>query len=304
MRLLLTGVTGQVGGALAPRLESLATIISAQRSTLDLAKPQSIPAVLDRLAPDVIVNPAAYTAVDRAENEEGLAFRVNCEAPGVIARWAAARGVPLLHFSTDYVFSGTGVNAWREVDPADPISVYGRSKLAGEQAIAAAGGSFLILRTSWVYAATGKNFLRTIARLARTNRELRIVSDQIGAPTSAAVIADVVVHMLAVGIDRWRDRSIKAKGIVHVAAAGDTSWYEFALAIVGGLKERHLPLAVEQVIPITSAEYPTAARRPLNSRLDLTRLYEVFGVRTPHWQAALTPELDALATGFAALTQA
>ena len=192
MRILVTGVTGQVGRAVLARLRDEATIVAADRATLDLGKPQAIAAALDRLAPDIIVNPAAYTAVDKAEEEAELAMRVNGEAPGAIARWAAAHAVPFIHFSTDYVFDGSGERAWRETDAAHPLSVYGASKLAGENKIRAVGGCFLIVRSSWVYAAHGANFLRTIVRLARERKELRIVADQIGAPTSAALIADAL----------------------------------------------------------------------------------------------------------------
>ena len=208
-------------------------------------------------------------------------MRVNGEAPGVIARWAAARGLPLIHFSTDYVFDGSGDRAWREDDAPQPLSAYGASKLAGENEIRAAGGAFLIVRSSWVYAATGKNFLRTISGLARERKELRIVADQIGAPTSAALIGDVVIGMLAGGRDALRERCKRSGGVVHMAASGEVSWHGFACAIVDGLKARGVKLAVEQVVPISTDQYPTKARRPRNSRLDLTRLQSVFGI-TPH----------------------
>jgi dTDP-4-dehydrorhamnose reductase len=298
MRILVTGVTGQIGGALLSRLPASATTIAADRSMLDLAAPQIIPAALDRLAPDIILNPAAYTAVDKAEDEPALAMRVNGEAPGVIARWAAARGLPLIHFSTDYVFDGSGDRPWREDDAPKPLSAYGASKLAGENEIRAAGGTFLIVRASWVYAATGKNFLSTISGLAREREELRIVADQIGAPTSAALISNVVTGMLAGGRDALHERCEQSGGIVHMAASGEVSWHGFACAIVDGLKARGVKLAVEQVVPISTDQYPTKARRPRNSRLDLTRLHSVFDVTPPHWQDALTPELNQLAREF------
>ena len=199
MRVLITGVTGQVGAALHKALSPSAAVVAADRGMLDLSQPQTIPSVLDRYAPDLIVNPAAYTAVDRAEDEKELAFRVNTQAPGIIARWAASRSVPVIHFSTDYVFDGSGSRQWRENDPTGPLSVYGASKLGGELEVRAAAGPHLIVRTSWVYAATGVNFLRTVVRLAQERTELRIVADQFGAPTSARLIADSVSAIVADG---------------------------------------------------------------------------------------------------------
>jgi dTDP-4-dehydrorhamnose reductase len=298
MRILVTGVTGQVGGALASRLPASATTLAADRSVLDLAAPQDIPGTLDRLAPDIIINAAAYTAVDKAEDEPALAMRVNAQAPGVIARWAAARDVPFIHFSTDYVFDGSGERAWREDDAPHPLSAYGASKLAGENEIGAAGGAFLIVRTSWIYAAAGSNFVRTISGLARERKELRIVADQIGAPTSAALIADTVARMLAGGNEDFRERCRRSGRVIHVAASGEVSWHGLGGAIVEGLKGRGIKLAVEQIVPIGTDEYPAKARRPRNSRLDLTRLHSVFGITPTHWRDALSPELDRLAQEF------
>jgi len=295
MRILVTGITGQVGGALLSCLEGTGTILAADRKILDLTKPLSIPGVLDRLRPDVIVNPAAYTAVDKAEDERELATCVNGTAPGVIAHWAATRAVPLIHFSTDYVFSGLGERAWSEDDEPHPLGVYGATKLAGENAVRAAGGYFLIVRTSWVYAAHGKNFLRTIGRLAREREELRIIADQIGAPTSAALIADALTTIVAGGVENLRMWCTQAEGLVHLAASGETSWHGFACAIVDGLRSRGPQLTVQRVIPIRSDEYPTRAKRPHNSRLDLKRLQKVFGITPQHWKSALAPELDRLA---------
>jgi dTDP-4-dehydrorhamnose reductase len=293
MRILLTGVTGQVGGALVEPLRSIGAVVVADRGALDLARPEHIRAALDRIAPDLIVNPAAYTAVDRAEDERELAFRINAEAPGAIAQWAAGRGVPLIHFSTDYVFDGSGTRPWREDDPTGPLSVYGASKLAGEHAVRAAGGPHLIVRTSWVYAARGTNFLRTIVRLARERTELRIVADQWGAPTSARLIADAVAGI--VGGGGLADRFAAAGGLVHLAAAGETSWHGFATAIVAGLRARGVTLAAARIAPIATADYPTKAKRPANSRLDLTRLDSAFGIRPARWDAALAAELDRVA---------
>jgi dTDP-4-dehydrorhamnose reductase len=290
-RILVTGATGQVGGALVEALPE--TVMAADRAVLDLAKPEMIAAALDHLAPELIINPAAYTAVDRAEDERDLAFRINADAPGVIAGWAAAYGVPLIHFSTDYVFDGSGTRPWREDDLTGPLSVYGASKLAGEDAVRASGAPHLIVRTSWVYAARGKNFLRTVARLAREQRELRIVADQCGAPTSARLIATTVARMIAGGAPLTQ-RFAAAGGCINLAASGVTSWHGFASAIVAGLRARGTALAVETVVPIATADFPTKARRPANSRFDLTRLAQVFGIETPAWDAALVPELDQL----------
>jgi dTDP-4-dehydrorhamnose reductase len=298
MRILVTGVSGQVGGALAPRLEVAGSVIGCDSKSVDLAKPDLLPAALDRLAPDLIVNAAAYTSVDRAEDEPDLAAAVNAAGPAAIARWAGPRAVPLIHFSTDYVYGGEGERPWREDDAPRPLNVYGASKLAGDSAVLAAGGSPLILRTSWVYAARGRNFLRTIAALARERRELRVVADQIGAPTSAALLADAVSRIVAEGLPALRGRSARANGLVHLAASGETSWHGFACAIVEGLRARGVPLAVERVLAIRSEDYPTRARRPRNSRLDLTRAREVFGMKPLPWRDGLVPELDRLAAEY------
>jgi len=286
MRVLVTGVTGQVGGALLTALNGKADVVPAPRAVLDLADAETIASALDRIAPDLIINPAAYTAVDRAEDERDLAYRINGEAPGHIANWAARRSVPLIHLSTDYVYDGSSERAWREDDMTGPLGIYGASKLAGEDAIRAAKGPHLIIRTSWVYAAKGTNFLRTIARLAAERPELRIVADQVGAPTSAQVIADGIATIVAEHTSDLPHR---------FAAAGETSWHGFATAIIDGLRARGAPLKAHSIVPIRTEDYPTKAKRPANSRLDMTRLQRVFGVTTPHWSQALAAELDVLA---------
>lgn len=295
MRILVTGVTGQVGGALVARLNDLGTVVPANRAMLDLTRPADLSHALDDLAPDLIINPAAYTAVDNAENERELAFRINGDAPGAMARWAAARGVPLIHFSTDYVFDGSGERPWHEDDPPRPLSVYGASKLAGETEIRNANGPSLIVRTSWVYAASGTNFLRTIARLARERDELRIVADQIGAPTSASLIADAIAIMVDKRADDLLAKFAEANGIINLTAFGETTWYDFASTIVAGLRSRGVSLAVKRVLPIRTDQYPTPATRPHNSRLDRNRLKSVFGITPPQWNAALGDELNRLA---------
>jgi dTDP-4-dehydrorhamnose reductase len=298
LRILLTGVGGQVGGALRQPLNTVGEVIAADRTTLDLSEPGQLGAALDQMRPNLIINPAAYTAVDQAEQDQDLAFRVNAEAPGTIARWAARNGVPLLHFSTDYVFDGSGEAPWHENSPTHPLSTYGASKLAGEQAIIDAGGSHLIVRTSWIFASRGKNFLTTMVRLAKERPELRVVADQIGAPTSARLIAGVVTKLV------FEDRSqpphitaieavfARAQGLVHLCATGETSWYGFATAIVDGLRTRNVPLVATRLTPIATEDYPTPAARPKNSRLSRERLRSVFGIEPLTWEQSLQLELD------------
>jgi len=294
MKILLTGAGGQVGGALRRLLQDRANIVAPTRETFDLSQPAGLAEKLDSIGPDLIINPAAYTAVDRAEDERETAFRVNAESPGVMAQWAARRRVPLVHFSTDYVFDGSGERPWREDSAPRPLSVYGESKLAGDRAIAGAGGPHLIARTSWVYAATGANFLKTIVRLAGEREELRIVADQIGAPTTAGAIARAMVEMLQSADGDVAAMFERRGGVVNLVCAGETSWHGFATAIVSGLKARGAQFAVKQIVPIASSEFPVKAKRPFNSRLDLTRLRERFDIVMPTWQQALDLELDAL----------
>jgi dTDP-4-dehydrorhamnose reductase len=294
MRILLTGTSGQVGGALRPLLATQGTLIAPSSTEFDLSKPERLTDHLNDFRPDLIVNPAAYTAVDRAEEQRELAFLVNAKAPAVIAQWAATHRVPLVHFSSDYVFDGSGDAPRREDSPTGPISVYGESKLAGDAAIMAAGGPHLIARTSWVYAAKGTNFLRTIARLACERKELRVVADQIGAPTTARAIAGAVADIVLPNISDLNDLFARKGGVVNVVCAGETSWHGFASVIVEGLRCRGVKLLAETVVPIATADFPTKAKRPSNSRLDLSRLRDAFGVVMPNWRDALGPELDGL----------
>lgn len=291
MRIVLTGVRGQVGSALLTRLAPFGSVIPADRTVIDLTRPDEIPGRLDELRPDVIVNPAAYTAVDKAEDDRETAFLVNETAPRALARWAAEKRVPLVHFSTDYVFDGSGTRPWKETDATSPLSVYGASKLAGEMAIRDAGGPHLVVRTSWVYAPVGANFLRTIMRLAQEREELRIVADQVGAPTSAAMIADAIATMFADarGISELVTRN---GGLYHLTASGSTSWHGFATAIVDGLRARGVAPKATRILPIATSEYPVKAQRPLNSRLDLARLSDVMGISMPHWSHGLNAAID------------
>ena len=292
MRVLLTGATGQVGGALCAPLSKIGTVMAADRTILDLSSPDSIEPKLAAMAPDLIINAAAYTAVDDAEDERGLAYCINATAPGILARWASGHNVPIVHFSTDYVFDGSGHQPWREDDPTAPLSFYGSSKLVGEKNVRDAGGNHLIIRTSWVFASKGKNFLRTIVRIARQQTQLRVVDDQFGAPTSAHSIAQCVVSLLDSDIVTISQSFERSGGLVHLASREDTSWHGFANSIVKGLSDRGVDLAAKQVIPINSNDFPTKAKRPKNSRLDLSRLADVFGVITPRWQDSLDRELD------------
>jgi dTDP-4-dehydrorhamnose reductase len=302
MRILLTGVNGQVGSALRAPLVSLGTVLAVDRSSLDLSCPDMIAGFLDAAKPDLIINPAAYTAVDQAEDEKELAYLVNAASPRAMALWAASHRVPLLHFSTDYVFDGSGERPWREDDPTKPLSVYGASKLAGEIAIRESGASHLIVRTSWVYASKGKNFLNTVMRLARERSELRIVADQVGAPTSANSLAAGTMALLSgQGGEPLKQAPhhgpVKynfhdAGGVVHMCASGETSWHGFACAIVEGLQRRGERLAVRNIAAIETKDFPTRAARPGNSRLDMARLKSTAGLVMPDWREGLDFELD------------
>lgn len=289
MKILLLGANGQVGHESRRSLASLGDVVCATRGgelggdarceVADFDAPDSLPALVERIAPDVVVNAAAYTAVDKAENDRDAAFRANAEAPGRLAQTCAKLGIPLVHYSTDYVFDGSGTRPYREDDPTAPLGVYGTSKLAGEQAIRASGCRYLIFRTAWVYAAHGKNFLRTMLRLAAEREELRVVADQVGTPTPAALIADVTAQVLAQPPER--------SGIWHLTAAGETSWHGFAQAIVDAAVQRGLLAKAPKVTPIAAADYPTPARRPAYSRLDTSRLQRDFGVEFPDWRRGL-----------------
>ncbi|MGF6409850.1 dTDP-4-dehydrorhamnose reductase [Paraburkholderia sp. MM5482-R1] len=283
--ILVTGVNGQLGYELARTLQGLGNVVAVDRSRLDLSNLDQIRSVVRDLRPALIVNPAAYTAVDKAEEERDLAMRINGEAPGVLAEEAKKLGAALIHYSTDYVFNGTKEGAYVEDDPTDPQNVYGRSKLVGEQAIAASGVNHLVLRTSWVYGTRGKNFLLTMLRLGADRPELKVVADQFGAPTWCNTIATLTAHLCAQsfaaedGAKWWDERS----GIYHLCAGDSTSWHGFASAIFELADLPNRP----NTLPIPAADYPTPAKRPANSRMSNDKLARVFGLAAPHWRDAL-----------------
>jgi dTDP-4-dehydrorhamnose reductase len=284
MKIILFGRGGQVGRELEQVLPSLGHLVAFGRDEADLEQPDAIRALLRRESPDIVVNAAAYTAVDKAESEPKRAGQINADTVGVIATETAQLGGWLVHYSTDYVFDGAKSDSYVETDPTGPLSVYGATKLAGEQLVAASGCRHLIFRTSWVYAAHGSNFIRTILRLGQDREELSVVDDQIGSPTSASRIAAVTAA--AIGRLAGGEQGLPASGIYHLAAAGATSWHGLAEFIVAAARTGGLPLRVDpdRVRPIPSSAWPQAARRPANSRLNTARLRSTFDVTLPPWQ--------------------
>ncbi|MGE9759439.1 dTDP-4-dehydrorhamnose reductase [Pseudomonas sp. PDM20] len=285
MKILLLGRNGQVGWELQRSLAPLGELLALDsRSTDycgDLADLDGLAATLERFAPDVIVNAAAYTAVDKAESEPEQARRVNAQALGVMAEAAARHGALLVHYSTDYVFPGHGQTPWREVDDVGPLNVYGQSKLAGEQAIQASGCRHLIFRTCWVYAARGNNFARTMLRLARERDSLGVIDDQFGAPTGADLIADVTAHAITAAV-----RSPELCGLYHLAAGGETSWCGYARFVLEQATAAGVELSVsaQAIGALTTDAYPLPAKRPANSRLNTEKLQKAFLLNLPHWQ--------------------
>jgi len=287
---VLFGANGQVGTELLRALAADDAICATTRSgrladgsaceAADFDAPEMLAVLLDRVGPSRVVNAAAYTAVDRAEQERDSAMRANAISPGVIAAWCASRNVPLVHYSTDYVFDGQGAAPYPEDAQTSPLGVYGETKLAGEEAIRASGAQHLILRTAWVYASHGANFLRTMLRAGAERDELRVVADQVGTPTPAALIADVTAQLL---LQRTPDTS----GTWHLTAAGQTSWHGFAEAIFQQAVSTGLLPRAPRVVPITTADYPTPATRPAYSRLSIDKLQREFDIVLPDWQLGL-----------------
>ena len=300
IRVLVTGAQGQVGAEVARALSGRAQVVARDRASLDLADASAIARAVREDRPDLIVNAAAYTAVDRAESEPEAAHAVNAVAPGILAREAKRLGALLVHFSTDYVYDGLKAAPYVEDDPTAPGNEYGRSKLAGEEAIRAQAGAHLVLRTSWVYGPRGKNFLLTMLRLGAEREELRVVADQRGAPTSSLQLAGLVARLLVPdGAPRAPtradlDRLAAASGVYHATAAGETTWHGFTVAIFEGWCRRVPGYRRPRVVPISTAEYPTAARRPANSVLSNERLSATFGARIEDWREGLEAVLSAL----------
>jgi dTDP-4-dehydrorhamnose reductase len=287
MKILLTGATGQVGWELARTLLPIGVVIAVDRNQADLADLNSLRAIIRQHQPNVIVNPAAYTAVDKAETEQELAFLVNAEASGILAEESKKIGALLVHYSTDYVFDGTKSTPYTEGDATNPINVYGQSKLAGEQAIQSVACDYLILRTSWVYASRGNNFLKTILRLTAEREELKIVADQIGSPTWARLIAETTAHVIRQAMHERQVNSFNS-GIYHLTSSGETSWHGFAQKIVDIVREQgKLELKNQAILPIPTSAYPLPAKRPANSRLATNRLEQQFGLTLPSWDNVL-----------------
>jgi dTDP-4-dehydrorhamnose reductase len=287
MKILLAGKNGQVGFELQRALAPLGEVVALDREACDLADVEALRDLVRRIAPDVIVNPAAYTAVDKAESDRDTAFAINARAPGVLGEAAARLGALVVHFSTDYVFDGSKEGAYTEADTPAPQSVYGQSKYEGEKALAEANAHHLILRTSWVVGAHGGNFAKTMLRLAAEREQLGVVADQFGAPTPAALLADLAAHL----VRQYRRDGAESfpYGTYHVTASGATNWCDYARFVIAEAHAsgKSLKVTPEQVKPLTTAQYPTPAKRPMNSRLDTSRFRETFGLRLPPWEEGL-----------------
>ena len=297
MKILLLGKNGQVGWELQRSLAPLGELIALDRHSPDLcgdlAKLQGLADTVRAVRPDVIVNAAAHTAVDKAESEPELARMLNALAPGVLAQEAAKIGALLVHYSTDYVFDGSGTRPWTETDTPAPLSVYGQTKLEGEQAIQAACPNHLIFRTSWVYAARGENFAKTMLRLAQERERLTVIDDQFGAPTSADLLADVTAHALRQLLQRPTDA-----GLYHLVAGGETSWHGYANYVIAHSQRTQaaIKIVAKEVVPVPTSAFPTPARRPRNSRMDTSKLQTTFGLKLPHWQQGVARMLDEVST--------
>jgi dTDP-4-dehydrorhamnose reductase len=289
MKILLTGKNGQVGCELAKKLSALGEVIATDREKLDLANPEAIRQFIDQVKPDIIINPAAYTKVDKAESEPEIAYQINVTAPEVLAEKATELNIPLIHFSTDYVFDGLKKDAYVETDPTNPQSIYGKTKSEGEEKIRK-HGKHIILRTSWVFSTHDNNFLKTILRLIMNKESLNIVSDQYGCPTSSSMLAEITFKIVDVIL---KNKNFYDYGTYHVTSEGETNWHDYANLITAeamklGLKIKCQP---DHILPITTSEYPAAAMRPLNSRLNCEKIKKTFMLELPHWESEVKKAL-------------
>lgn len=293
--ILLFGCNGQVGSALQKSLQSLGDVIALDRNNSqfcgDFTNPEAIATTIREIKPSVIVNAAAYTAVDKAESEPELAFLINAETPGILAQEAETLGAWLVHYSTDYVFDGSGTRPWQETDMPNPLNVYGTSKLQGERNIAASCSRYIVLRTSWVYAAQGNNFAKTMLRLAQERESLSVVNDQIGAPTGAAQLAELTATIIP---KLMHDENLA--GLYHAVAAGETSWYDYARFVIDCARKRGVAIKVKDtdIVPVASDQFPTPAKRPCNSRLDTSKLRRAFDLDLSPWQVGVEEMLDTI----------
>ena len=293
MKILLLGKNGQVGWELQRALAPLGELVALDHAGADFSNPESLAAKVRAVAPQIIVNAAAHTAVDKAESEPELARAINAIAPAVLAREAAASGAWIVHYSTDYVFDGSGTRPWTEDSPTAPLSVYGRTKLEGEQAIRASGARHLIFRTSWVYAARGGNFAKTMLRLAKERDRLTVINDQIGAPTGADLLADLTAHAL-----RTAQQQPAVAGTYHAVAAGETSWHGYAQHVIEWARAAGQPIkvGVDAIEPVPTSAFPTPAQRPGNSRMNAHKLQQTFGLTLPRWQTGVERMLTEVLT--------
>jgi dTDP-4-dehydrorhamnose reductase len=297
MKILLFGKNGQVGWELQRSLAPLGELIALSRNSTelcgDLTDLDGIAKTVRTVVPDVVVNAAAYTAVDKAESEAELAYHINTRAPDVLAKEAKRSNAWLIHYSTDYVFDGSDNRPWVETDPPSPLNVYGKSKFEGEQLINASDCHHLILRTSWVYAAYGNNFIKTMLRLAQERDRLSIIDDQIGAPTGADLLADITAHIIRTSLNQP-----ELSGLYHLVASGETSWHGYASLVFDFAKKKKIPLKIhpENITPISSNAFSTPAKRPLNSRLNIHKLQNTFNLNLPCWQTGVTRILEEILT--------
>jgi len=297
MKLLLTGKNGQLGFELQRSLASLGQVFAVDHADCDFINPDAVRALIRTIQPDVIINPAAYTAVDKAETDSANAFAINAVAPQVIGEEASAIGACVIHYSTDYVFNGEASGFYSEEDITAPQNVYGCSKLAGENALQSSCINSLILRTSWIVGSHGNNFAKTILKLASERNSLNVVSDQFGSPTSAILLADITAHL--VQQMHQKGGHVFPFGLYHLTAAGETSWYEYACFLVAEAMKvgKSLALAPDNIRPVTTEAYPTVARRPKNSRLDTRKLRDTFNITLPSWQDGVRQVLRQLFNG-------